>query len=209
MRVIVVDDHPVVLDGLRVILEGEPGVEVVGCFRTAEGALEAVGRLRPQVAIVDVRLPGLTGPDACALLRRRRLGLRVVMLTSFPSEAAMVRALAQGADGFVVKESEPSLLRQAVRSVAAGGTFIDPRLAVKLVARVAKTGSARGPFGLTIQELRVLALLPGGLSNPEIARELGVAQSTVKTHMRHVLEKLHVRDRTEAAAVATREGLAG
>lgn len=209
-RVVVVDDHPLVLEGMKAVLEGngDGEVEVVGAFRTAEDALDAVGRLRPHVAVVDVRLPGMTGIDACGLLRRRHAGVRVLVLSSFPSESTMVRALAEGADGFLVKESELSLVRQAVRSIAAGGTFIDPRLAVKLVARVTRTTNTRGPFGLTVQELRVLALLPGGHSNPEIARELGVAASTVKTHLRHVLEKLHVRDRTEAAAVAVREGLA-
>lgn len=208
IRVVIVDDHPIVREGLHAIMSAEADVTVVGQFGTAEEALEAMTRLQPDVAVVDVRLPKMSGVDACGLLLRRHPRIRVILLTSFPSEGAMVAALSYGAHGFLVKESEPSLLRQAVRAVAHGGTFIDPRIAAKLVSRVTRTGTARGPFGLTLQEMRVLALLPGGLSNSEIGKELGVSESTVKTHVRNLMAKLRVQDRAQAASIAVREGLA-
>jgi len=208
IRLVIVDDHPIVREGLQSIVASEADMTVVGQFTTAEEALDAMARLQPDVAIVDVRLPKMSGVDACGLVLRRHPHVRVILLTSFPSEGAMVAALSYGAHGFLVKESDPSLLRQAVRAVAQGGTFIDPRIASKLVSRVTKTGTARGPFGLTLQEMRVLALLPGGLSNSEIGKELGVSESTVKTHVRNLMAKLRVQDRAQAASIAVREGLA-
>ena len=119
----------------------------------------------------------------------------------------MLSAFAAGARGFMVKDSDSALIRLAVRSVAQGGTFVDPRVAGKLVALAAKGTPARGPFGLSYQELRVLRFLPLGYSNREIGAELGISQETVKTHVRNTLRKLGVPDRAKAAAVAQREGL--
>jgi DNA-binding NarL/FixJ family response regulator len=120
----------------------------------------------------------------------------------------MLRAFAAGAKGFLVKESDPEVLRQALRMVAAGNTFVDPQVAGKLVAVATKGRRARGPYGLTLQEMRVLELLPKGLSNREIGTELSVSVETVKTHVRNAMRKLQVGDRAEAAAIAIREGLA-
>ena len=206
IRLVLVDDHPVVREGLGVILASESDIEVVAMYADAETALEDMPSLAPDIVVLDVRLPGMSGVDACAVLRARNRNVRVILLTSFPSEGAMLSALANGARAFVVKESDPGTLRQAVRAVANGGTFIDPRLADRLVAIAIKRG-AKGPLGLTLQEMRVLAQLPQGMSNREIGRHLGLSEDTIKTHLRNAMRKLQAKDRTEAAAIAVRDGL--
>jgi DNA-binding NarL/FixJ family response regulator len=157
---------------------------------------------------MDVRLPGASGIEACTDLATRVPGARVVMLTSFPNEGVMMSAFAAGARGFVLKESEPPVIRQAVRTVADGDTFADPKIAGKLVALATGGRRAKGPFDLTVQEMRVLELLPRGLTNHEIGDRLGIGENTVKTHLRNLMRKLDARDRVEAAAIALREGLA-
>jgi DNA-binding NarL/FixJ family response regulator len=207
IRILVVDDHPVVREGISAILAAEPDFEVVGQVATGEQAVTHVGRAKPDVVVLDVRLPGMSGVDVCASITTHHPRTRVVMLTSFPSENLILSAFAAGARGFAVKESEPAILRMAVRTVTTGGTFVDPRTAGKLVILATKGRRAKGPFGLTLQEMRVVELLPRGLSNKEIGRELGVSEQTVKTHLHHAMKKLHAADRAEAAAIAVREGL--
>jgi DNA-binding NarL/FixJ family response regulator len=150
----------------------------------------------------------MSGTEACERLVATLPGTRVVVLTSFPNEGVMMNAFSAGARGFVLKESESIVLRQAVRTVADGGTYADPRVAAKLVALATKGKRAKGPFDLTLQEMRILEQLPRGLTNQEIGEELGISQHTVKTHLRHAMQKLKAKDRAEAAAIALREGLA-
>lgn len=195
-------------EGIAAILSADPDFTVVGQAESGERALAEADRLRPDVVMLDVRLPGMNGNEACAELVRRRPDTRVIVLTSFPSTGALIQAFAAGAKGFVLKESQPAVLRDAVRVVAQGETFTDPRVGAKLVALASRNRRAKGPFGLTIQEMRVVEQLPRGLTNREIGSELGIAEDTVKTHLRHALRKLNARDRVEAAAIALREGLA-
>lgn len=190
------------------ILGDEPDLVVCGEAGTATEALAAAARLRPDVVVLDVRLPGATGVEVCQDLATRVPSARVVMLTSFPNDGVMMNAFAAGARGFVLKESEPAVIRQAVRTVADGSTFADPKVAGKLVALATRGRRAKGPFDLTLQEMRVLELLPRGLTNHEIGDRLGIGENTVKTHLRNVMRKLGARDRVEAAAIALREGLA-
>jgi DNA-binding NarL/FixJ family response regulator len=208
-RVLLVDDHPVVREGLATILRSEHDIDVVAEADSIEDAVELVSSASPDVAVLDYRLPGMSGVDGCAHLLSRTAGLRVVVLTSFPNESVMLKAFAAGARGFVAKGSAPHVLRTAVRSVAAGGTFVDPSLAGTLVAAAIKGRRAVGPFGLSRTELRVLELLGDGQPNQAIARELDVSVPTVKTHVQHVLRKLGATDRYAAVAVARREGLLG
>lgn len=128
------------------------------------------------------------------------------MVSAPASDAALLTVLAAGANGYLVEESEPRMLHCAARAVATGGTFVDPRVAASLV-RIAMGGRFAGPFGLTVQEVKVLGFLPGGLKNREIAQRIGVSENTVKTHLRNALRKLGARDRAEGAAVAVRLGL--
>ena len=190
------------------MLSAEPDFKVVGQAENAERGLVEAERLRPDVVLLDVRLPGMSGTQACAELVRHHKAISVIMLTSFPSTGALMDAFAAGAKGFVLKESQPAVLREAVRSVGQGQTFTDPRIGANLVARASRNRRTKGPFGLTIQEMRVIELLPRGLTNREIGEELGIKEDTVKTHMRNALRKLKARDRVEAAAIALREGLA-
>lgn len=202
------DDHPIVREGLAAVLSAEPDFTVVGQAESAERALVEVDRLRPDVILLDIRLPGMSGTEACAELCKRYPNARIIVLTSFASTGSLVQSFSAGAKGFVLKESQPAVLREAVRVVAQGETFTDPRVGAKLVALASRNRRAKGPFGLTIQEMRVIELLPRGLTNREIGGELGISQDTVKTHVRHALRKLNARDRVEAAAIALREGLA-
>ena len=208
ITVLLVDDHPVVREGLSAVLSEQADIRIVTEASSAEEALEAAIRLRPNVAVLDVRLPGMSGIELCRALRQQVPMTRVVMLTSFPNEGAMVDALAAGAKAFLLKESDVVVLREAIHTVADGGTYIDERLAPKLATAARRGRRARGPFDLTLQEMRVIELLPRGLTNKEIGRELGVSEQTVKTHLYNAMRKLKVRDRAQATAVAMREGLA-
>ena len=208
ITILLVDDHPIVREGLCAILSDEHDLRVVGEASSAEQALELAAQLSPNIGVLDVRLPGMSGVELCGALRQRVPTMRIVMLTSFPNEGAMVDALAAGAKGFVVKESDPAVLREAIHTVVAGGSYIDPRLTPKLAIAAKRGRRTRGPFDLTLQELRVLELLPRGLTNREIGHSLGVSEQTIKTHLYHAMRKLNVRDRAHATAVAIREGLA-
>ena len=207
IRIYLTDDHPVVREGVAATLSDEPDFNVVGQGGTAEDLLERAGRLEPHVAVVDQRLPGIDGNEACRRLRAKHPRVRVLMLTSFDHEQAMLRAFGAGANGFAVKQSAPETLRLAVRVVAGGGTFIDPLIAHRLVNMVIRRRQANGPHDLTPTEMEVLAYLPKGLTNRQIGNELGVAVETVKTHVGHVLRKLGATHRSEAATIALREGL--
>lgn len=208
IRVLIVDGQPVVREGLISILASDPGLLVCGQAGTAPEAVAEAVRLSPHVVVLDGRIPGATGVELCAELAARAPSARVVMLTSFPNDGVMVNAFSAGARGFVLKESDPAVIRQAVRSVAEGVTFADPKVADKLVALATRGRRAKGPFDLTLQEMRVLELLPLGLTNHEIGDRLGIGENTVKTHLRNLMRKLNARDRVEATAIALREGLA-
>lgn len=208
IRVLLVDDHPVVREGVATVLTQEPDVRIVGQAGSAEQMLQDVGQLCPDVLVIDVRLPEMDGIEACEVLRVSNPRIKTVVLTRFPNESMMLRAFSAGAKGFLVKESDPEIVRQAIRIVAEGGTFVDPKVARKLVILATKGRRAKGPFGLTLQEMRVVELLPKGLSNREIGSELCISQETVKTHLRHAMRKMQAADRAEAAAIAIREGLA-
>lgn len=207
-RVVLADDHPVVREGVAAVLSKDPTLRVVAEAPTAEQALVEVERHRPDVLVIDVRLGELDGIEACSRVTARFPRTKTLILTRFAHESVMVRAFAAGASGFLVKESAPESLREAVRLVAEGQTFVDSKIAGKLVDVATKGRRAKGPYDLTLTEMRVLELLPKGLSNREIGRELGVSYETAKTHVRHVMQKLQVHDRSEAAAIAIREGLA-
>jgi DNA-binding NarL/FixJ family response regulator len=206
-RVLLVDDHPVVREGLATILRADEEIEVVAEAESIEDADDLVASSNPDVAVLDYRLPGMTGVDGCAHLLARSPRLRVIVLTSFPNESVMLKAFAAGARGFIAKDSAPHVLRTAVRSVAGGGSFVDPSLAGKLIASTIRGRRAVGPFGLSRTELRVLELLGDAQPNQAIARELDISVPTVKTHVQHVLKKLGATDRYDAAVIARREGL--
>lgn len=206
-RILIVDDHPIVRQGLATVLADEPDFRVIGEANSGETALREAERLRPDVVVLDFRLPGMSGMDACRELVRRHPNIKIVILTCYSDQGNLTSALGSGAAGFVLKESQPSVYRQAVRTVSSGETFTDPQIAEKLLALATRRRRVKGPFGLSDRELCVLERLPRGMTNREIGHELGITEDTVKTHLRNVLRKMNAKDRAEAAAVAVREGL--
>ena len=206
--VLVADDHPVVREGVTSILAADPELRVVGDAGSGDEALRRATATHPDVLVIDVRLPGMSGVEVCTVLQERNPRIRTVVLTAFPGDGVLMEALAAGARGFVLKESGPAVLRDAVHAVARGDTYVDPRVTAKLVALLTRGRRAKGPFGLTVQELRVVALLPRGLTNRQIGDQLGVSEATIKSHLYSAMRKLHASNRAQVVAVAEREGLA-
>jgi two-component system, NarL family, response regulator LiaR len=205
IRVLVVDDHAVVREGLRAFLELQVGIEVVGEAADGNEAVEAAGRLAPDVVLMDLVMPELDGLAAMRLLRERMPSARVIVLTSFFDDEKLMPALRAGAAGYLLKNTPPQELARAVRAAHAGEAVLDPVVAARLIDALA--GHAEPLDRLTPREREVLVLIGRGFPNKRIARELGLAEKTVKTHVGHVLAKLGVDDRTQAAIVAVRAGL--
>lgn len=207
VRVVIADDHPGLRTSMTSALSDDDTVAVVAAVGAPEQVHRAATDFDPHVAVLSFRLPHTSGPELCLALRERFPRVRVIVSSVHPRESALVEAFGAGARGYVLKDSAPTVLRYAVRAVADGGRFVDPRVAGTLVDLAMRGRRAKGPYGLTLRELRVLEFLPRGFTNSEIARELGIADQTVKTHVRHILRKLDARDRFEAAALANRRGL--
>jgi NarL family two-component system response regulator LiaR len=212
IKVLIVDDHEVVREGLRTFLELQDGIEVVGEANDGEHALEQADRLAPDVILMDLVMPKLDGVGAMRELSRRASASRVIVLTSFTEDDRLLPAIQAGAAGYLLKHVEPRELARAVRAAHAGQALLDPTVAARLVDEIAARPAAgdndRASDRLTRREREVLELISRGFSNKRIARDLGIAEKTVKTHVGHVLAKLGVADRTQAAVHAVRSGLA-
>ena len=206
-RVLVVDDHAVVREGLRTFLELQDGIAVAGEAADGEQAVMQAEALRPDVVLMDLVMPRLDGVGAMRELRRRLPGTRVIVLTSFAEDERLPPAIQAGAAGYLLKNVAPPELARAVRAAHAGEALIDPVIAARLVDAIAQPAGEPAPERLTAREQEVLALIARGYSNKRIALELGIAEKTVKTHVGHVLAKLGVTDRTQAAVHAVRMGL--
>ena len=207
IRVLVVDDHAIVREGLRTFLSLQDGIEVIGEAADGREAIAAAQRLRPDVVLMDLVMPNVDGVQAMRSLRERVPEARVIVLTSFLEDDRLLPAIRAGAAGYLLKNVEPSELARAVRTADAGEALIDPAVAARLVDALASDHRPEQP--LTAREQDVLDLLARGYANKRIARELGIAEKTVKTHVSHVLAKLGVADRTQAALYANRAGRAG
>ena len=205
--VLVVDDHAVVREGLRTFLELQDGIDVVGEAADGEEAVRQAEALRPDVVLMDLVMPRLDGVGAMRELRRRLPSTRVIVLTSFAEDERLLPAIQAGAAGYLLKNVAPTELARAVRAAHAGEALLDPLVAARLVEAIAQPPGEPAPDRLTAREHEVLALIARGFSNKRIARELGIAEKTVKTHVGHVLAKLGVTDRTQAAVHAVRMGL--
>jgi len=208
IRVLIVDDHAVVREGLRTFLDLQDGIDVVGEAADGDEALVEAERLRPDVVLIDLVMPRVDGVQTMRELRRRSPRTRAVVLTSFLDDERLLQAMRAGAAGYLLKNAEPRELARAVRAAAAGEALIDPAVAARLVATLEQGPETRADR-LTPREREVLALVGRGYANKRIAAELGIAEKTVKTHVSHVLAKLGVSDRTQAALYAVREGLVG
>jgi DNA-binding NarL/FixJ family response regulator len=209
IRVLLADDHAVVREGLRTFLELQDGIEVVGEAADGEEAIAQAERLRPDVILMDLVMPKLDGVGAMRVLRRTLPASRVIVLTSFAQDDRLMPAVQAGAAGYLLKNVEPKELARAVRAAHAGEAILDPVVAARLVDAIANHAGALGgdTEHLTRREREVLDLIAKGFSNKRIAFELGIAEKTVKTHVGHLLAKLGVADRTQAALHAVRAGL--
>jgi two-component system, NarL family, response regulator LiaR len=208
ITVLVVDDHAVVREGLRTFLELQDGIAVVGEAADGEEAVRQAEALRPDVVVMDLVMPRLDGVGAMRELRRRLPATRVIVLTSFTEDERLLPAIQAGAAGYLLKNVAPAELARAVRAAHAGEALLDPVIAARLVEAIAQPAGTPATEKLTAREQEILALIARGFSNKRIARELGIAEKTVKTHVGHVLSKLGVSDRTQAAVHAVRMGLA-
>jgi DNA-binding NarL/FixJ family response regulator len=204
ISVLIADDHPVVRQGLRVLLSVQGDIDVVGEAGDGRAAVDLAAALAPRVILLDLKLPGLDGLEVLAELRDRGLPARVLVLTSAADPAAVTLAMRAGAAGFLYKDVDPDALVRAVRSVNDGNTLLAPEAAGLLVRSGAGRDAVRGLGALTGREREVLAQIAEGRSNREIARLLRVSEKTVKTHVSSVLAKLGVADRTQAALYAVR-----
>jgi DNA-binding NarL/FixJ family response regulator len=203
IRVLIADDHAVVREGLRTFLDLQEGLEVAGEAADGREAVDAAERLRPDVVLMDLVMPRLDGVEAMRELRARVPRARVVVLTSFLDDERLLPALRAGAAGYLLKNVEPRELARAIRLAAAGEALIDPAVAARLVDALGDDRHAE-QAELTPREQEVLDLIGMGFANKRIALELGIAEKTVKTHVSHVLAKLGVSDRTQAALYAAR-----
>jgi DNA-binding NarL/FixJ family response regulator len=201
----VADDHEVVREGLRTFLRLQQGIEVVGEADDGAVAVEEAARLAPDVVLMDLVMPELDGIEAMRRIREQRPQTRVIVLTSFGDDEKLMPAVRAGAAGYLLKTAPPAEVVRAIRAAHDGEAVIDPKAAGRLLDVLAEAGP--DTHGLTPREREVLALLCHGLPNKRIARELGLAEKTVKTHVGHIFGKLGVTDRTQAALIALREGL--
>ena len=201
IRVFLLDDHEVVRRGVRELLESEGDIEVVGEAASAAEAMVRVPAVRPQVAVLDVRLPDGDGVTVCRDLRSQLPDLACLMLTSFSDDDALIGAVMAGAAGYVLKDIRGGDLVGAVRTVAAGGSLLDARSTARVMARLRSDQTSDPLDGLTQQERRILDLIGEGLTNRQIGERLFLAEKTVKNHVSSVLAKLGLQRRTQAAVL--------
>ncbi|NDZ83765.1 response regulator transcription factor [Streptomyces sp. SID10853] len=207
IRVLLVDDHQVVRRGLRTFLEIQDDIEVVGEAPDGEQGVAAAEELRPDIVLMDIKMPGMDGIEALRRLRELANPARVLVVTSFTEQRTVVPALRAGASGYVYKDVDPDALADAIRSVHAGHVLLQPEVAGALLSQEPGGGQGRGT-ALTEREREVLGLIADGRSNREIARALVLSEKTVKTHVSNILMKLDLADRTQAALWAVRNGAA-
>ena len=203
VRILVTDDHPVVRAGLSGMLSGEPDFEVVGEAQNGKEAVAFVGELRPDVVLMDLRMPEMDGVTAIEHIKSSYPDVHVLVLTTYESDADILRAIETGATGYLLKDTPREELFGAIRTVAQGQSPLAPGVAARLMQRV------RDPEeeGLSTREIEVLELVAHGTSNKEIAKQLWVSETTVKSHMLHIFDKLGVTDRTAAVTEALKRGI--
>ncbi|WP_438486853.1 response regulator [Streptomyces sp. S186] len=203
LRVIVVDDHTVMRAGVIALLAAEPGIEIVGEAADGRAALELVDHHTPDVALVDLRMPVLDGVATTTEIVARHPRTRVLILTTYDTDADIERGVEAGAIGYLLKDTTREQLADAIRAAARGETVLAPRVAERLVAKMRRPA----PVPLTAREAEVLNAVADGLTNAEIGRRLVIAEATVKTHLLRLFAKLDVDDRTRAVVVALERGL--
>lgn len=212
IRVLVVDDQSMVRAGFRMLLAGEDDIDVVAEARDGLEAVDSAARFHPTVILMDIRMPQLDGLEATRRILAADATARVLILTTFDLDEYVYEALAAGASGFVLKDDPPEQLLAAIRTVAAGDALLSPAVTKRVIQQFSRLPRPSAPpeFGdLTTREREVFHLMADGLSNAEIAAQLVISDTTVKTHITHILQKLDLRDRVQAVVLAYQSGLFG
>ncbi len=212
ITILITDDHEVVRQGLRAYLSAQPDLEVVAETGTGEEAVRLAAEFVPDVALMDLVMPGMDGVEATRLLKKASPRTQVVVLTSFHEDEHIFPALRAGAISYLLKDVKMEEMAAAVRRAARGEATLHPRIASRVIQEISGTGagsaSSLNPYAdLTTRELEVLRLVANGLSNSEIAAQMVVSENTVKGHVSNILSKLHLADRTQAAVYAWKQGL--
>jgi DNA-binding NarL/FixJ family response regulator len=206
IRLLIVDDHPVVRDGLVGMFEGDPGFEVLGAAADGEEAVALAERLAPDVVLMDLRMPNLDGLGAIAELVRREVPTNVLVLTTYDTDADVLPAIQAGATGYLLKDAPRTELMRAVRAAARGESVLSPSVARRVLGRVRHL-EPDGPGELSPRELEILELVARGTTNKEAAAKLFISEATVKTHLLHIYAKLGVNDRAAAVGAGFDRGL--
>ena len=208
LRIGIIEDQKDTREGVSLLINRTPGLECRHVYESVEAALEPIGSQPPQIVLVDIGLPGISGTEGVRMLRRRYPRLACVMFTVYRDDDRIFQAMCAGACGYLLKNTAPARLVESLREIAAGGAVMSPEVAVRVIELFRRTQvSKRGSVPLTSQEMRLLRLLTEGHQNKTAAGELGVSVHTVSFHLRSIYEKLHVHSRSEAVARALREGL--
>ncbi|MGD9725957.1 MAG: response regulator [Nitrospiraceae bacterium] len=212
IRVLLVEDHEVVREGLRALLERDPGISVIGDVGTASAAIQAARELSPNVIVMDVRLPDNSGITACRTIREHLPAVRIIFLSSFTDDIAVTETILGGADGYLLKRVNATGLTRAVHTVAAGQTILDPGVRDAVVTSTDRSGHEGGRllakrYRLSPQQTRVLALVAEGKTNKEISQMLNLSEKTVKNYVRFIFHKLDFTRRSQAAAYFARMSL--
>jgi len=209
IRLLIIDDHEMVREGLKAMLVAEPDFEIVGDAANAEQALELIERLHPDVVLLDIRLPGVSGIDLCSNVTSLYPQTAVIILTTFAEESLVAQCIQAGARGFIVKDIERFDLKRSIRAVARGEAVIDSKAAVAVLAQLRRTPQVSqepSPEPLSTQQIVMLRLIAQGLSSREIATRLYLSENTVKGYVQEILHRLGVKNRTEAVMVAVKQG---
>jgi DNA-binding NarL/FixJ family response regulator len=212
IRVLVADDQSLVRAGFRRLLADEPDIDVVAEADNGVEAVDKASRFAPTVVLMDIRMPQLDGIAATRRILEAEPAARILILTTFDLDEYVYEALRAGASGFVLKDDPPEQLLAAIRTVAAGDALLSPAVTKRVIAQFARVPRPTPPKELdelTSREREIFRLIADGLSNAEIGRELYISETTVKTHVTHVFQKLNVRDRVQAVVLAYQSGLAG
>jgi DNA-binding NarL/FixJ family response regulator len=210
IRVLVADDQSMVRAGFRMLLSGEPDIDVVAEASNGLEAVDKAARFDPTVILMDIRMPDLDGLESTRRILATDPDARVLILTTFDLDEYVYEALRAGASGFVLKDDPPEQLLAAIRTVAAGDALLSPTITKRVIeqfTRIPRPAPPKELEELTAREREILRLVAGGLSNAEIAEELTISETTVKTHVTHILQKLHLRDRVQAVVLAYQTGL--
>jgi DNA-binding NarL/FixJ family response regulator len=203
VRILISDDHPVVRTGLRGMISGEPDFDVVGEAENGKEAVALTGELRPDVVLMDLRMPEMDGVTAIGHIKAEHPEVQILVLTTYESDADILRAIETGATGYLLKDTPRQELFGAIRQVAQGKSPLAPGVAARLMQRMRDPAEE----GLSTREIEVLELVARGTSNKEIAKQLWVSETTVKSHMLHIFDKLGVTDRTAAVTAALKRGI--